>query len=176
MEGGNILPQGSIAIVLLIKLLCSKDISADVRKGFFVNLDAESTHQLSSKSVLLKTVTAPSDLSCSHKCLANDQCTYKAFDPATKQCGLYQNISQVKVNESAIVSKKVDVVSFLKPTSSLSFQNSELFCCTKHPVEMFLTSIFAIVSLSSKVRVSTAPIISFVRMPKGSVETAPISY
>ena len=109
MAVGKILPQGSIAIVLLIKLLCSKDISADVRKGFFVNLDAESTDQLSSKSLLLKTVTAPSDLSCSHKCFANDKCSYKAFDPATKQCALYAKISQVEVNKMVTVGKKVTV-------------------------------------------------------------------
>ena len=109
MEGGKVLPQGSIAIVLLIKLLCSKDISADVRKGFFVNLDAESTDQLSTKSFLLKTVTAPSEFSCYHKCLANDQCAYKASDPATKQCALYAKISQVEVNKMVTVGKKVTV-------------------------------------------------------------------
>ena len=112
MEGGKILPQGSIAIVLLINLLCSKDISADVRKGFFVNIDAESTDQLSTKSVLLKNVTAPSEFSCSHKCLANDRCAYKAFDPATKQCGLYQKMSQIVGNKKAHIIRK-EVVSVL---------------------------------------------------------------
>ena len=95
-------------IVLLSQVLCLA-IGVDSRKGFFTNLDADAVKEDSIKSVLLKTLSVPSELSCSQKCFADDQCAYKLFYPTSNKCELYKSVSPAIGSIKAVKSKKVQV-------------------------------------------------------------------
>ena len=79
------------------------------RRGFFISLDDDTSNTSSSETVVLNTMSLPSDLACSQKCFANEQCAYKSFDRTTKKCHLYKSVSLVGANKVAAISKKVTV-------------------------------------------------------------------
>ncbi len=97
------------ALIILLSQILGLAFGIESRKGFFTSLDADDVKEDSIKSVLLKTLSVPSELSCSQKCFADDQCAYKSFYPTSSKCKLYKSVSPANVRKDAMTSKKVTV-------------------------------------------------------------------
>ena len=95
--------------IILFSQILGLAFGIESRKGFFTRLDADDVKEDSIKSVLLRTLSVPSELSCSQKCFANDQCAYKLFYLASNKCELYKSLSLASVKREAIASKKIVV-------------------------------------------------------------------
>ena len=97
-----------ICVSLLANMLASV-LGMTSRQGFFTSLDGDFSEVSSSKTVVLRTMDAPSDLACSQKCFADNKCAFKSFDTITKTCELYQSISVARIRQRVQISKKVTV-------------------------------------------------------------------
>ena len=65
-----------------------------------------SPHKEDTMKVLVTSFQSRSQLACSHKCLAEEQCNYRIFNIDTKKCELLQSVSQEDLKENEVLLKK----------------------------------------------------------------------
>ena len=101
-----------LATLAILCLNCVLSSSEDTRKGFFID-DGDNSDEAGSRSELLKAIKTPSELACSQKCFANDQCRFKSFDMDTGRCELYSEAFAVAQKKKML--KRINVRTFIFP-------------------------------------------------------------
>ncbi len=92
-----------LLILLLITVISFTKAKRQVKEAVF---SAAKPDEASASRIFLKSFSLPSELSCSQKCLHNEQCNFKKYNHDTKQCELLRQINKNDFKGNAIVTKK----------------------------------------------------------------------